>query len=90
MRGAFPQPVRKADKQRASAPEGCSQANRFHIRRVRVGKIPALKVERQIDQGNHHRHLDQRPNHGREGRAGVDAEYGNRYGDRQFEVIRRR
>ena len=54
---------------------GSGRANRFDGQRLRVGKIMTLKVERHIDQRNHHRHFHQGPDHSREGGSGVDAKY---------------
>src|SRR6478752_2463304 len=54
---------------------GSGRANRLDGYRLRVGKIMALKVERHIDQRNHHGHFHQRPDHRREGGSGVDAKY---------------
>ena len=66
---------------------GSRRANRLDGYRLRIGKIMTLKVERHIDQRNHHRHLHQRPDDRREGGAGVDAKYRHCHRNRQFEVV---
>src|SRR5450631_4626952 len=62
--------------------EGCQTSS--------IRKIPPLKVKRDVDQHNHHRYFDQRPDHGSECRPGVNAENRNGHGNRQFKVVRRR
>jgi hypothetical protein len=57
------------------------------LRRLWPREVSALEQQREIHQGNHHRHFDQRADHSGEHSAGVDAEHGDRNGDGQLEVV---
>ena len=56
---------------------------------ARLGRAkPALGSQADPHQHQHHRHLDQHADHGRQGRAGGEAEEHDRGGDRHLEVVR--
>ena len=46
------------------------------------GEVPPLKVKRDVDQADEHRHFHQRTNDGSERRPGIDAEYCDCHGYR--------
>src|SRR5438445_11848411 len=53
-------------------------------------EISALRPQRYIHQPDHDRHIDQRSDHGREGRPAFDAKRCDRDRDCKLEVVRRR
>jgi hypothetical protein len=57
------------------------------IQKTRSNEKSSLEVQRHIHQSDHHRHLDERTDHGSECRAAVDTEYRHSHGNRQFEVV---
>src|SRR5450756_1150976 len=54
-----------------------------------VGHAPVLAAHPQghVDEPDHHRDLDQRPDHGRERDARADAEHSHAHGDGELEVV---
>src|SRR5450830_1929831 len=56
-----------------------------------VGHAPVLAAHPQghVDEPDHHRHLDERPDDGRECDARADAEHRDADGDRELEVVAR-
>ena len=53
-----------------------------------VGEIPCFQAEGDIDQGNHHRHLDQGTDNRCKGLPGINAENRDGHGNGQLEIVR--
>ena len=75
---------------RVSSWRGRKNVYFYGYRIARFTIEPPPQVQCEVHQPDHHGHLDQRPDHGREGGRRVDAEHADRHGNGQLEVVARR
>src|SRR5208337_5673869 len=88
---SFP-PLRRGG--RGGESRGASNASENRSRQPRHRPLvampwqkPSLKVKRDVDQADERRHFHQRTHDGGERRPGIDAEYRDRHGYRQLEIV---